>query len=644
MAKKASKKTRWEYSAAYSTGAERIVKCKAVCGLILSAGLISMSAGASGAATYVADFTGAELPQGWIVENGEYLSPEYSNAVDRIELRYSGSDAAATATIRAYQKQGDGAMVATLSAASSGASFDFPETTDFRSFRIAADIGIGLSSFVAYVSEGMLDAPSGVVVSNNVTGMSFDAYWGDVDGATGYRVYVWTNAVSGASEGTALWQETFANAPAKTSTVVFKDEYTDNGTAGWTYEKAYASISNGAVRVGTTSDKGVLVSPSLPTFSESPLTLRITAWRQTTDEGRDMPLGIVSGDVTNIVGVVTLGDEAAPYHVALPALNAGDRIAIFSPTNKASARAIIDDVAVLSGYSEGSVEPMYIVNGLDVGVVNGHSFTGLPSVPVQFAVEAYGRRGVTSAKTGAVEVDLANPEKVALLNACPLSSLAENTYTQNFDSLAAFTATTGEKDWLNGTSLPYWQAYKDADAVGSFNYNAGNGSTGGLYVFATNRSDHARAFGAYSTQGDEYSFGIAFTNNTDSIMKMSSVAYSAQQWGFANTTNQTMSVSAKVVDGLDWISAYSDGWTEICSTQSAVYGAEDAHDTPASTPVAATPAEEISIAPGQVLMIKWTIHSLKSGKPGMMGIDDVTVTFERVVVPRGFTIRLADNN
>ena len=601
-----------------------------------------MSAGAS-AATCVADFTGAGVPQGWTVENEEYLSPEYSNAVDRIELRYSGSDAAATATIIAYPKLGDGAMVATLSAVSSGASFDFPETTDFRSFRIAVANGLALSSFTAYVSADTLGIPSGVAISNNVTGTSFDAYWGDVDGATGYRVYVWTNVVAGASEGTALWQETFANAPAKTSTVVFKDEFTDNGTAGWTYEKAYASISNGAVRVGTTSDKGVLVSPPLPAFSETPLTLRITAWRQATTDGVDMPVGVVSGGVTNIVDVVTLGDEAATHHVTLPALNADDRIAIFSPTNKASARAIIDDVAVLSGYSEGSLEPSYIQN-VDVGLATVYSFTGLPSVPVQFAVEAYGRRGVTSEKTEAVEVDLANPDKVALLNACPLSSLEGNTYTQNFDSLAALTVPTGDKDWLNGTTLPYWQAYKDADAVSSFNYNAGTGSTGGLYVFATNRNDLVRALGAYSTQNDEYSFGIAFTNNTDSIMKVSSVAYSAQQWGFANNTNQTMSVSAKVVDGLDWISAYSDGWTEICSTQSAVYGAEDAHDTPASTPVAATPAEEISIAPGQVLMIKWTIHSLKSGKPCMMGIDDVTVTFERVVVPRGFTIRLADNN
>ena len=75
-----------------------MVKQVSLCGLVLFTGLSSMSAGAS-AATCVADFTGAGVPQGWTVENEEYLSPEYSNAVDRIELRYSGSDAAATATI-----------------------------------------------------------------------------------------------------------------------------------------------------------------------------------------------------------------------------------------------------------------------------------------------------------------------------------------------------------------------------------------------------------------------------------------------------------------------------------------------------------------------------------------------------------------
>ena len=612
------------------------------CALGAVAGILSLPVAATGPTTYAVDFTGAGGPQGWMVENGEYRSPEYSNAVDRIELRYSGVDAAASATITAFPKQGDGTSVATLSAASSGASFDFPETTDFRSFRIAAMNGLVLSSFAAYVSADTLGIPSGVAISNNVTGTSFDASWSPVDDATGYRVYVWTNAVVGASAGTAVWQESFANAPSTSSTsTTFKDSYTDSGASGWHAETVYAYSQKGTVRVGNTKNKGVLVSPPLPAFSEAPLTLRITAWRQTTDEGRDMPLGVVSGGVTNIVGVVALGDEAATYHVALPTLNVDDRIALFSPTNKASARAIIDDVAILSGYSAGSLEPSYIVND-DVGVVTTYSFTGLPSVPVQFAVEAYARRGVTSEKTEPVVVDLSNPDQVAALNACPLSSLTSlaHIYSQNFDSLAAITATTGDKDWLNGTTLPYWQAYKDNAAVDSFKYNGGAGNTGGLYTLATNQHHSVRALGAYSTKENEYSFGIAFTNDTESTVTLSSVAYLAQQWGFKNDTNQTMSVSAKVVDGLDWITAYADGWTELGSTQSAVYGEGVAHDTPVSTPVELVPSEGVStIAPGKVLMLKWTIHSLKSGKPGMMGIDDVKVTFSSK--PRGLVLKLA---
>lgn len=610
------------------------------CALGAVAGVLSLPVAATGPATYAVDFAGAGVPQGWTVENGEYRSPEYSNAVDRIELRYSGADAAASATISAFPKQGDGTSVATLSAASSGASFDFPETTDFRSFRIAVN-GLALTSFAAYVSADMLGMPSGVAISNNVTGTSFDASWYPVDGATGYRVYVWTNAVVGASAGTAVWQETMSGATnASSNTKMSDDKFAGCfENSGWTRsDKAgYPTGENGTVRIGTTGDSGWLQTPPIVTAADD-LAVRFYAKAvDTKSNGKRIAVERILGETAAFVGTVTLSLEMQEFVIPLPDWESGDCIRFNSITN-GDRRVIIGAVTVVSGYSEGSLEPSYIQN-VDVGLATVCSFTGLPSVPVQFAVEAYGRRGVTSEKTEAVEVDLANPEKVPQLNACPLSSLVGNTYTQNFDSLAALTVPTGDKDWLNGTTLPYWQAYKDVDAVSSFNFNAGNGSTGGLYVFATNRNDLVRALGAYSTQNDEFSFGLAFTNDTESAMTLSSVVYLAQQWGFANTTNQTMSVSAKVVDGLDWISAYSDGWTELGSTQSTVFDAEDAHDTPVSTPVAATPAAEISIAPGQVLMLKWTIHSLKSGKPGMMGIDEVTVTFSNK--PRGFVIKLA---
>ena len=618
-----------------------MVKRISYCTLGAVAGILSLPVAATGSEIYAVDFAGAGVPQGWAVDNGEYRSPEYSNAVDRIELRYSGAGAAASATISAFPKQGDGTTVATLTAASSGASFDFPETTDFRSFRIAATNGLTLSSFVAYVSADTLGMPSSVAISNNITGTSFDASWAPVDGATGYRVFVWTNAVVGASTGTALWQETMPGATNASSSTKMNDVKFagcfDN--SGWTRsDKAgYPTGEDGTIRIGTTGDNGWLQTPPIVATADGMAVRFYAKAVDSKSDGKNISLERISGETVSFVGTATLSLEMQEFFVPLSDWESGDCIRFNSITN-GDRRVIIGAVTVVSGYSEGSLEPSYIVN-VDVGAVTEYSFTGLPSVPVQFAVEAYGRRGVTSGKTEAVEVDLANPDKVALLNACPLSSFEGNTYTQNFDSLAALTVPTGDKDWLNGTTLPYWQAYKDADAVSSFNYNAGTGSTGGLYVFATNRNDPVRALGAYSTQNDEFSFGLAFTNDTESTMMLSSVAYLAQQWGFKNDTNQTMTVSVKVVDGLDWISAYSDGWTEIGSTQSTVYGSEDVHDTPVSTPVAVTPAEEISIAPGQVLMLKWTIHSLKSGKPGMMGIDDVTVTFASGT--RGLVIRLA---
>lgn len=593
-----------------------------------------------------ADFLNGLGTNGWTIGAYEWTSPSYGNAVDLIRLEYvgNGNDVAAVFAVPA---EGDEMQIATINGMTSGATFEFPDSTDFRSFRIEANDNGGwrLATFSAVASATTLDAPTGVSISNNVTGTSFDACWDPVVGATGYRAYVWTNAVVGMSAGTEVWAETFANAPSTGSNqTTFKKEHTDSGQAEWAGVKAYICSYAGAVRIGTTIAKGFLVSPPVSDVAGDPLTLRIRAWRMTPSDGVDMPIGVVSGDVTNIVGVVALDDEAKPYHVALPRLNADDRIAIFSPTNKASARAIIDDIAIVSGYSAGHEEPDYVVNDLDVGTATSYSFSGLPSVPVFFAVEAVGRRGVTSEKTAAVEVDLANPDKVAVLNACPLSSLEGNTYTQNFDSLAALTATTGDKECLNGTTIQYWQYYKDDMAAASIKYNGGAGNSGGLYALSTNQNHEVRALGAYSTKDNEFSFGIAFTNDTERTMTLSSVAYLAQQWGFKNDTNQTMSVSVKVVDDLDWISSYADGWTELGSTQSTVYGTEEVHDTPVSTPVVISPDPEISVAPGQVLMIKWTIHSLKSGKPGMMGIDNVTVGFTPVIVPKGLSIHIADNS
>ena len=614
-----------------------------LCRLGVTFGLSAATAFVCAAPSIVADFSGG-IPPGWLVLDGEYRSPAYGAAVDRIELRYNSESQNGAAAVFASSDQGE-SQIAAFNASSSAAAFDFPDTTDFRSFRIATEGGLSLLSFAAYLSPSELDAPSDVVISDNTTGTSFDARWNPVADATGYRVYVWTNVVAGASEGTAVWKETFANSPARSNSEPFNASYTDSGNSQWTFYKVYAHSEAGTVRVGNTSTKGVLVSPPLPNLGYSQLTFRIVAWRQTTGEGQDMPLGIVSGGETNIFGVVRLGDGSKAYHLALPELKAGDSIAIFSPTNKASARVIVDEVAIVSDYNAGTEVPVYVVDGSDVGEATSCPLENLPSVPVFFAVEAYGKRGVISAKTAAVAVDLANPDKVAVLNACPISSLAGGAYVQNFDSLSAVTSTTGDKKWLNGTSLQYWQAYKGDAAVNVFKHNGGAAKSSGLYALSADLNNSVRALGVYSSKDSECAFGLSFTNDTDKTEVLSSVEYSAQQWGFANTTNQTLSLCANVADGLDCISEYDDGSTELASTQSSVYSQGDAHGTPEATPVLVNPEPSIRIAPGQVLSLKWTVRSLESGSAGMMAVDDVTVTFtDAGSMNAGFSIRIANKS
>ena len=600
-----------------------------------------LSAVAAGPTTQSADFTGAEPPAGWTVANGEYRSPEYAGAVDRIELRYSGADAAASATVQAFPASGEGVGIATFTAASSGASFDFPDSTAYRSFRIASANGLALSSFTAYVAPSVLDVPSGVSISNNVTGTSFDAAWDAVEGATGYRVYVWTNVVTGASAGTTVWQETMPGATNAASATKLTDAKFNAcfENMGWTRsDKAgYPTGEDGTIRIGTSGDNGWIQTPVLH-YAADGMAVRFQAKANASNtKSMDIAVERVSGETVTLAGTATLTTEMQEFTVALPDWRNGDSIRFNSITN-GDRRTIIGTVVVIAGISAGHSEPVYIVNGLDVGAVTAHSFSGLPSVPVQFAVEAYGRRGVSSAKTEAEVVDLSNPDPVPVLNACPMSSLVGNTYAQNFDGTAAMTSTSGDKDLLNGTTILYWQWFKNALAAGTFKWNAGSGTIGGIYALATNQSETVRSIGAYSTKSDEFSFGIAFTNDTGKAMKFVSLTYLSQQWGFKNTTNQTRSVAAMVVDNLDWISAYEDGWTVLASKESDVYGAGEPHDTPVSTPVTVNPEGGISIAPGQVLMLKWTIHSLKGGTPGMMGIDDVTVTFEG---PRGLSIRIA---
>ena len=225
--------------------------------------------------------------------------------------------------------------------------------------------------------------------------------------------------------------------------------------------------------------------------------------------------------------------------------------------------------------------------------------------------------------------------------ACPISTLTGLVYTQNFDSLAELTATTGTKEWQNLVTLPYWQAWQDNDAVVSFNYNGGKASTAGFYALAADRSDLKRSFGVRTKQDVVMSWGMAFTNDTDTAMTLQNVSYLEQQWGFANTNEQAFTCSWLVTNRFDNAVNFPEGWNNCHEAFAGIYGKEETHPVPVETPVTYSPSDDIHIKPGEVLYLKWMFYPPAKGSSALVAIDNLTVTFKSVAHP--MLIRIVSN-
>ena len=485
--------------------------------------------------------------------------------------------------------------------------------------------------------ETRLAAPTNISAAALATD-SLEVSWDTVEGASGYTVSVWTNRVTGASDGTESWVDDFSNAIAggtssgAISSTTFNSSYSD--TQGWECGAyIYPSTNNSAIRIGG-ADKtkgGVLASPPL---SAGNWHLRMRAWRYRSEDGTEMPIMRVSAGSTSLVSVVSFTQEPAvseEFVIELPTLNADDRLLFCSFTNK-SPRVILDRVALVSGYSAGTFMPD-VIREESVAGATSCAITNLPrSVSVFVGVTAIGENGTSSEMSESVQVDLAHPPPRAELNACPVSSLASRVYSQDFNSLAAISATTGDKAWLNGTTLPYWQAWQDGEAVTKFAYSGGNQTVAKFVALATNIAESARSFGARTRQGTTMTWGMAFTNDTDVTMILSRVSFSWQQWGFANTTNQAFAFECLVTNQLDWIVNFTDGWRVCDEAETEVFG-DTPHDMPVSASVDYAPSNETRIAPGEVLYFKWTFLPPTKGASALMAIDDLGVAFEAVARP-----------
>ena len=611
---------------------------RAACSLMMAACMLSMSALAGGFVTETADFSGADVPAGWSVSGGVYLSPEYSNSVSRIALAYEATGGqVGTAQLFAIGHAGSAeTQIASVNAATTGAAFDFPAASDYRQFRIATD-GLALTSFSATWPDTRPDAPSNVVATALTTG-SLEVSWDAVEGAVGYRVSVWTNVVVGASAGTVAWEDSLPGATNGAASTRMSDAKFNAcfSHAGWTRsDKAgYPTGEDGTIRIGTTGDSGWLQTPPIDVASASGVLFRFRAKIGSSNTNPQMLVERISGNSTNIIGEVTLTSELKEHVLFVSEWHSGDSIR-FNSFASGDRRTVIGAVALVSGYSAGTSSPVVVK---EVSVADGTATTidGLPpAVPVFVGVRAIDAGGVSSATSAGVEVDLANPPPRATLNAWPVSSSADSTCRQDFDSVAGATMTSGDKDFYNGVTIPFMQAWQDSDAVTKFAYYAGGNQTGAKFVaVAANINESTRAFGARGKQDTTMTWGLAFTNDMGSTISLTNVSYSAQQWGFANSTNQLLTCEYLVTNRLDWIVNFTEGWQPCATTEARVLAT---HGMPEATAVNYVPEEQIRIVPGEVLYLKWTFPPPAKGSSALMAIDDLTVRFK--VPEQGFLMR-----
>ena len=442
------------------------------------------------------DFSGVALPEGWSAEADALVSPVCPNAVMHVALTYGATTVGEPGTLSVCA---GGLKIADLNTNSTGASFDFPTNSDFRSFRIVTN-GVSLVSFSASWPDSRLAAPTNVVASGN-TGSAFDLSWDAVEGATGYKVSIWTNVVVGASEGVVQWVEGFSNSGATTGSSAAFDgvSHTDDKTAGWTCDRVYRSLLQGAIRVGSSGAAGWIATPPFENaYSGECLAIRLRACATNSSEAVQIPISIVSRGTTNDLSVVNIasGPDMAYQYMPIAGIGVDDIVVVHSPdSTKSSGRPVLllDEITIVSGYSAGTLNPVvFREETVAVGTTSATLFD-LPSCAVSVVVQALAASAQDNSEAStAVMVDLANPPPVPVLAVSSLNVVSHGDgYCENFDALIGLGASA---NWVDGVTLPYWQARKAGIPVASIVVKTVSTASqnSGLYAFhGTNKNETA---------------------------------------------------------------------------------------------------------------------------------------------------------
>ncbi len=192
-------------------------------------------------------------------------------------------------------------------------------------------------------------------VSDGGPSRSFTVSWDLPEGVSVSEYQIFSATTGGGIEDSQpVWRETFGGVPARaTARQVTDASMLEWGLGGWEFDAVSQKIE-GALLVGGDSDRvGTLVTPPLGQDIAAGHCLMVRACKYDTTSGGHLPVSLVSGTETNLLGTVALSSQSELLYVQqLPALAATDRLLLRprAVDGVKNHKAVIDDIAICRGF------------------------------------------------------------------------------------------------------------------------------------------------------------------------------------------------------------------------------------------------------------------------------------------------------
>ncbi len=486
---------------------------------------------------------------------------------------------------------------------------------------------LGCMSFVATAAEETTSDTSFTITPLIVMNNAFSFSWESEYVFTNCLLHIWTNRLEGASEGTKVWSEGFGQTEGVESA---RDEitsetignYTDTAEKGNGFScfMVFPSKDDGALRIGNSNTKGWLQTPALNIEGQD-LMLKIRAKRYTEKCGRDMPVDLISGNVTNRIAIFSLTDDLCEYTVTHSFLKQ-DRLVFHSTTNrKDDGRISLDSIEIWQGVREATSIPE--TNRVSwVGLNSPVVVSNLPSVQLFAQLEGFGE--TSNMLSNVLELDLSNPPKLFWrTSSFRKNARGENTRKEDFGWV---TNVTKQTKWSNGSTITGFYASQNDEALEDIKLDTKITTLSGLFASYTNKSDFVWSISLRAVENKSTELEVRILNDKQKTLKDITLEYDEFEWLNSHAKNATALTNAYALAAnvFSLPSTYQDVVVGQISSK-VVVPSEEMNDK-GYTKKRTRVKLPVVLNPGEVFYYRWIAP--KKSSSSMLGVGDLTVMLE----------------